>query len=74
MEKEIKQRIKDILSYYKITQNKLAGENRPLQKRLSRQLNQDVPLSCDTLFPIIEAFPDVSLEWLFRGEGEMIKS
>lgn len=71
MEDAVRQRIKDVLHFYKLTQNALAGEDRPLQKRLSRQLNGTASIDFSTLATIITRFPNVSLEWLFRGKGSM---
>lgn len=40
---------------------------------LTKQLNGERAISLDTIVSILSAFPDISSEWLIRGEGEMIK-
>lgn len=73
MEKTVKQRIKDVLAYYSISQNKFANGDIALQKRLSTQLNGNTALTFQTIYSIIERFPDVSRDWILTGEGEMIR-
>lgn len=31
-------------------------------------------LNCKTLVKVLNAYPDLSAEWVLRGEGEMLKS
>lgn len=45
-----------------------------MQKRLSRQLNGGATVTFETISSILESFPDISAEWLLRGEGEMYKT
>ena len=49
-----------------------AGTN--MQTKMSRQINFDTMLTFDVIYHILQTFPDVSAEWLIRGEGEMDKS
>lgn len=44
------------------------------QNTLSNQLNGNRELSLVTIKSIATAFPELSLDWLFYGEGEMIKT
>lgn len=72
-EENVKQRLKRVLEYYNVTQNKLAEGDSALQKRLSTQLNGKTALSFQTISSILERFPDVSSEWVLSGTGKMIK-
>lgn len=74
MEDSIRQRIKDVLSEHHSNTNRLAGDDTAFQNRLSRQINQGSSISCDTVARVLMAFPDVSAEWLLRGQGEMLIS
>ena len=72
MENAIRQRIKDVLNSHNSNPNKLAGNDANFQNRLSRQIDQGATISCDTLIRVLMAFPDVSAEWMIRGNGEMM--
>lgn len=43
-----------------------------MQVRLSRQINNGATITFETVSNILDAFPDVSAEWLLRGKGEML--
>lgn len=71
MEEEVKIRIREILKEFSSnpTQlSKLFGVN---QKTLNSQINDTTTLSVSTILLILNAFPEVSAEWLLRGNGEM---
>lgn len=42
------------------------------QSTVSRQLKGEQALSSKLLDGILSAYPDLSAEWLMRGEGEML--
>ena len=65
-------RLKQILSYYGVSENSLANGDKATQKRLNRQL-KDSEITLDTILLFVERFPDVSAEWLLSGNGEMFK-
>lgn len=73
MENPVKQRIKNVLAYYGVSQNKFANGDIALQKRLSTQLNGNTALTFQTIYSIIEKFPEVSTDWLLTGDGEMLR-
>ena len=56
------------------TENGLAGGNIPTQKRLNRQLSHGAAITLDTLLRILQAYPEISADWLLRGSGEMYRS
>ena len=50
------------------------GNGSPMQTKMSRQIYNDTMLTFDVIFHVLQAFPEVSAEWLIRGEGQMDKS
>ena len=50
------------------------GHGSPMQTKMSRQIYNDTMLTFDVIFHVLQAFPEVSAEWLIRGEGQMDKS
>ena len=42
------------------------------ESTLSRQLNDERSVNIDTIMSILEVFPDVSAEWLLRGNGDIL--
>lgn len=70
----IRDRIKFVLSQKNLSIAEFAGGNDTLRIKITRQLNgtSDVGLNVVELF--IRRFPDVSAEWLLRGEGTIDKS
>ena len=73
MEDIIRQRINAIFQEKKTNPTRFSGEDKAMQKRLSRQLNGGSSITAETILGILSTFHDVSSEWLLRGEGEMFK-
>lgn len=73
MECDVRQRIIEVLKEFNTNPSRLAGEDTAMQKRLSRQLNGGATVTFETLLSILEAFPELSPEWLMRGKGQMIR-
>lgn len=44
-----------------------------VQVTFNRYVNEDRSMSYEVIDAILSAFPEVSAEWLLRGEGEMLK-
>lgn len=67
-------RIKEVMKYQgfrsELSFSRLLGLH---QTTLNFQLAGKRKVSLDLLASILEKFPDVSAEWLMRGEGEMLK-
>lgn len=74
MENLITQRVREFLSYNSISINSLAKQINVAQATLNPQLRGDRTLAANIVVKILDAFPDISAEWLLRGEGEMYKS
>lgn len=72
MEEDLRVRFKEVLSFYKSNINQLSKGDKAMQVRLSRQINNGATITFETVSNILDAFPDVSAEWLLRGKGEML--
>lgn len=73
MKESVLQRIKEVLELKSNSETqfaKLIGVN---QKTINQQFRGERALSLDTVLAVASAFEDISMEWLIRGEGEMIK-
>lgn len=69
---DILHRLKEIIANSGLTNNAFAkkcGINTPT---LDRQLKGLRGISTETVMSVLKAFPEISSEWLLRGEGEMI--
>lgn len=67
----VRERINLLLRDKGLTQNAVAAGDKPAQKRLNSQLSHGAGITLDTILRIIDACPDVSLDWLLRGVGSM---
>lgn len=72
MEKAVKQRIRSLLAEFGSNPTVLAKEYSVNQKTLNNQINSDTQLSASTILLVLNAFSDISAEWLLRGKGEML--
>ncbi len=64
----IADRIKNVLADKKITITSIARTNTE-RVNITRQLNGQVKVSMETVNRVLDFFPDVSAEYLMRGEG-----
>ena len=71
MEDVVKQRIIQVMKDKGVTINALSGGDSALQRKINRQLNEGATLTYQTIMSIADTFPDVNLEWLLRGSGDM---
>lgn len=69
----IRERFKSVLSHYGVALSSIAVDS-AMQTRLSRQVNAGAAITYDTIYRLLEVFPDVSAEWLLRGNGQMLIS
>ena len=70
-EEGVLQRLKELQKEKGYTENGLAGGDTNRQKRLNRQLSHGAVITLDTILSILDNYPDVSADWLLRGNGEM---
>ena len=69
------ERIKMLMSALNIkTTRQLAEECSIVESTIGRQLKGERPINLDTITSILNSYPNVSAEWLMRGEGSMLKS
>lgn len=73
-EEAVRARINKLQMEKGFTENGLAGGNIPTQKRLNRQLSHGAAITLDTLLRILQAYPEISADWLLRGSGDMYRS
>jgi len=74
MKNAVTQRVIEVLESKNITQNALADKLGMYQQTISKQLREDGSgVSLTTVVGMLELFPDLSAEWLLRGEGSMEK-
>ena len=71
MEVTIYQRVKLVLENKSISVNALSKQINVAQATLNPQLRGDRTLAANIVAKILDAFPDVSAEWLMRGVGTM---
>lgn len=67
-------RIKDIIAHYNLSIRGFAikiGVNQPTLDRMLKGINA---LNLNCIIGILSAYPDISAEWLLRGEGPMLHS
>lgn len=63
----LRERIKKVLSDHRTTANGISKGDSAVQNKLSRQL-REATVTADVIQLILGTFPDVSAEWLLRGE------
>ena len=73
MESLISQRIRAIAERYNFSITALSKRIGVAQQTLNRQIIGENAMSYYTIEAILSCFPEVSAEWLLRGEGEMLK-
>lgn len=71
MEETVFQRIKEFLEVKQISLNSLAKTLNMNQSTVLRQVKGEQTLSSTLVENFLEAFPDVSAEWIMRGKGSM---
>lgn len=74
MEELILQRIKEIIRRKGVSMSQISSAYGIKQNTFSRQISGESSLSASSLLSIIGFFPDLSAEWLMRGEGPMLRS
>ena len=70
----VRERILQTFSSFATNINKFSDGDTALRNRLSRQLKDNAAVTIDTVNAVLSVYPDVSAEWLIRGEGEMLIS
>ena len=74
MEDSVTQRVREFLESIHLTVNGLSRVINIGQPTLSKQMKEGgCGVSLTTIVLLLEAYPDLSAEWLLRGEGGMKK-
>lgn len=68
------ERIKTLIAQMGLSTRAFALNCGLRQNTLSNQLNGMRELSLSTVLAVLAAYPELSSEWLMRGEGEMFKT
>lgn len=74
MENVVYQRVNEFLSDKQVSVNALSKLVGIAQTTLNTQLRGERALSVLVVVKILETFPEISAEWLLRGEGEMYRN
>lgn len=72
METSVSERIKCIFNEYRVTETSFARQSGIKQVTLNRQLKGESQMAASTINAVLQAFPQVSSEWLLRGNGDML--
>lgn len=67
-------RINHLMTFYELNSNEMAKQVGGSRTKIYNAINGKTTPGFETLEAILETFPDVSAEWLMRGQGEMLKS
>lgn len=70
---KVRVRINTVLKEKGLTENSVAAGDSATQSRLNSQLSHGKRITLDTILRIAAACPDVSADWLLRGEVDKYK-
>ena len=68
---DVRKRLQQVMVEYDYNPTKLAGIYKVNQKTLNNHINGNVEVSVSTILLVLDAFPDLSADWLLRGKGDM---
>lgn len=71
---DLKERLKLVLREKGETVNSFSDKYGYSQRNLNRYVKEGTTVGLDALLAILQAYPDVSVEWLILGEGEPFQS
>lgn len=74
MENSVNERVRTLIDYKELSDNKFAQMIGVGQKLLSNMFIRGTEPSSKTISSILNTFQDISAEWLLRGEGDMLIS
>ena len=72
-EEEIKMRLRQAMAMKQTSVRQIVGADQVLSNKVSRQLNNS-SLTVEVLMMLADAMPDISLEWLLKGVGNMYRT
>ena len=68
---DVRKRPQQVMLEYDSNPTQLAGIYKVNQKTLNNHINGNVEVSVSTILLVLDAFPDLSADWLLRGKGDM---
>ena len=68
---DVRKRLQQVMLEYASNPTQLAGIYKVNQKTLNNHINGNVEVSVSTILLVLDAFPDLSADWLLRGKGDM---
>lgn len=68
---DVRKRLQQVMVEYDSNPTQLAGIYKVNQKTLNNHINGNVEVSVSTILLVLDAFPDLSADWLLRGKGDM---
>ncbi|MDE6803400.1 MAG: XRE family transcriptional regulator [Muribaculaceae bacterium] len=71
---DLVERLKAIISYTDFSDRAFAIKCGIKQPTLDKQLRRLRAVSIETILAVCTTFPEISVEWLMKGEGNMLKS
>ncbi len=71
---DILQRLKEVVTYSKLSIRAFAIKCGISQTTLDKQIKGLRSVSIETIMSVLYGFPEISAEWLMRGEGQMLHS
>lgn len=74
MENSINQRIREFIDSLGINDNQFAKSIGVTQSVIASMFSRNTEPSSKVMVSILNAYANLSAEWLMRGEGEMLKS
>ncbi|OKL40276.1 helix-turn-helix domain-containing protein [Pontibacter flavimaris] len=64
-------RLETLIEHLQLSQNKFAAKLGTSSAMMSQVLKKDKNVGVDFFFKLLNAYPNLSSEWLFRGIGSM---
>ena len=68
---DVRKRLQQVMLEYDSNPTQLEGIYKVNQKTLNNHINGNVEVSVSTILLVLDAFPDLSADWLLRGKGDM---
>lgn len=69
----MKDRLKEIIDYYNLNTHQFEVKINASESTIRKALVGKNSISTDTLLKISDTFPEINLDWLITGKGEMLR-
>lgn len=73
-EENVRERIQTALKINNLSVLRLADGIGSVQTRLNKQINKTTTISVDTILILLDKLPELSAEWLLRGQGSISRT